>query len=940
MVRIPGYLLPLGLLLLLFAPASVVSADETPLSFEQDVRPILKAHCFECHGEGEELAGGLDLRLRRFLVQGGDSGPALAPGKPEASPLLDRVRDGEMPPEGKPLEPGQLATLARWIDHGAATLHDEPEQLPPGLQFTAGDLSFWAFQPVVRPAVPELSAQAPEKSTAQASTQTSTQSSISPPAPIDAFLLARLKQHDLGFSPPADKLTLLRRACFDLLGLPPTPQQIELFLSDDAPDAYERLIDRLLASPRYGERWGRHWLDVAGYADSEGYSNDDPQRTWAYQYRDYVIRAFNADKPLDVFIQEQLAGDEMVAPPYDNLAPEEIEKLVATGYLRMAPDGTGAGGIDQPVARNQVVADVIQVVSTSLMGLTVGCAQCHNHRYDPISQADYYRMRAIFEPAYDWKQWRNPRQRLVSLYTDQDRQQAAAIEEQAKAIDARRNEKQQEYIQRTFESELAKLEEPLREPLRAARDTPAEKRTPEQAKMLKEHPSVNVSAGSLYLYDRKAADDLKQIADEAARLRATKPPEQFVRALTEQPGQIPTTFLFDRGDHEQPKQALKPRGLSILDAVAGENSLAEVCDNDGQLPTTGRRLSFARRLTDGRHPLTARVLVNQVWQHHFGRGLVASPGDFGALGDRPSHPQLLDWLACELVEGDWRLKRLHKMIMTSDAYRQSTQRREQLEVIDPDNRLLGRMNVRRLEAEAVRDAILSVSGRLNSQMFGPAVPVMEDDVGQFVLGIENKNGEGRPGEAIPLNGQQFRRSVYVQMRRSRPLGVLDTFDAPAMEPNCALRNASTVAPQSLMLMNSAFVVEMAEQFATRVQQEAGQEDTATQIRLAWRLAYGAEPDDDQLAGATQFLKQQAGHDAEVAATAQSGDQPGTSSTGETAGTENNANAGDTAKAENQKAENQEEGAETPVPVNPEAVHQALWSLCHALMSSNEFLYVD
>jgi mono/diheme cytochrome c family protein len=822
------------LALLLLVAGSLRAEEKAPaggeLTYELHVRPVLKVYCFDCHGEGDKLRGGLDLRLARLIVKGGDSGPAVLPGKREDSLLYQRISHGEMPPGKKKLSKEHIDLLGRWIAAGARTARPEPETLTRGVQFTPEERAFWSFQPVRRPAVPAV-----------------------PPGlvrtPVDAFLLAKLREKGLAFAEEADKRTLIRRACFDLLGLPPSPEEVDRFLADQTPGAYERLLDRLLSSPRYGERWGRHWLDVAGYADSDGYITEDAVRPYAYKYRDYVIRSFNADKPFDQFVREQLAGDEMIKTPHQDLTPDDIEKLVATGFLRMAPDGTGSGGVDQAAARNQVVADTIKIVTSSLMGLSVGCAQCHNHKYDPIPQADYYRLRAVLKPAYDWKNWRPPQARLISLYTTADRDKARQIEAEAARIEQDRTHKQQEYIEQTFEKELAKLPEQVREPIRTARATAEAKRTPEQQQLLKEHPSVNVTAGSLYLYDPKAAADLKTYTDRAAAVRATKPKEEFIQALTEVPGQVPVTYLFQRGDYNQPKQALAPGGLSILDASHPLNVPA------GQGPTSGRRLALANWLTDGRHPLTARVLVNRVWMHHFGRGLVGTPSDFGALGERPTHPELLDWLADDFMANGWRPKRLHKLLMTSAAYRQSSRRDPTKDKIDPDNRLLGRMAVRRLEAEAVRDALLSLGGKFNGKMFGPPVPVMEDEVGQFVLGIENKNGENRPGPVLPLHGEEFRRSVYVQMRRSRPLGVLEAFDLPAMEPNCEARAASTVAPQALLFLNSEFVLAEAGRMAERVRREAGADPEAQVVR-AWRLAFAADPTAAECQAALAFLKEQ------------------------------------------------------------------------------------
>jgi mono/diheme cytochrome c family protein len=814
------------------------SRPEASLTFEKDVRPILKAHCFHCHGEDPgKVKGKLDVRLRHLLVKGGKTGPALVPGRRETSLLFARIAQGEMPPdEKKKLSQEEIETIGRWIDGGARTARPEPPKPPAAGEFTPEERAFWAFQPVRRPDVPAFPGD-PRVQT-----------------PVDAFLRAALREKGLDFSPEADKATLLRRASFDLTGLPPEPEELAAFLADPAPDAYDRAVDRLLASPRYGERWGRHWLDVAGYADSEGYDESDLERKYAYRYRDYVIRSFNDDKPFDRFIREQLAGDEMVAPPYSNLTPEDADRLAATGFLRMAPDGTGSRGADVRAAAQQVVADTIKIVSTSLLGLTVGCAQCHDHRYDPIPQVDYYRLRAVFEPAYDPSNWRKPAQRLVSLYTDADRKRSAEIEAEAAAVDRERAKQEKEFIEATFERELAKLPEELRAAAREARAAPRDKRTEEQKALLRRYPSLNVSAGSLYLYDKKAADALAKIAARAAEIRSRKKPEEFVPALTEVAGQVPTTRLFYRGDPDQPAEPVAPGGLSILEAAAP----AAIPADDPGVPTTGRRLALARWLTDTRHPLTARVIVNRVWMHHFGRGLVNTPGDFGVLGDRPTHPELLDWLASEFIAFGWKLKPLHKLLMTSTAYRQASRRPPPSRDVDPDNRLYARMSVRRLEAEVIRDAMLAAGGTLQARMFGPPVPVMADEVGQIVIGKENRDGEGKVGPPIPLHGEEFRRSVYVQMRRSRPLDVLATFDAPVMEPNCEVRKASTVAPQALMLMNNTFVVTQSRHFARRVAKEAGEEPSA-RVTRAWRLAFGRDPSDDDVRRGEAFLREQSGH---------------------------------------------------------------------------------
>lgn len=873
------------------APAAREPAQ--PLTFEHDIRPLLKAHCFLCHGEEPKPKGELDLRLVRLMTKGGESGPAIVAGKPAESLLIEKLRAGEMPPGDKKLPPHDIDLIARWLEQGAKTAFDEPAD-PTAAEFSPLERSHWAFQPIAQPPVPQVAH--PDLVA----------------TPVDAFLLAQLEQQQLAFSPEADRRTLIRRASFDLLGLPPTPVEVEAFVADTAPGAWPRLIDRLLESPHYGERWGRLWLDVAGYADSDGVSDTDPVRPYAFNYRDYVIRAFNADKPLDDFVREQLAGDELLKAPYANLSTDEAERLVATGFLRMGPDGTSGAAADPEQARNDVLAETIKIVTTSLLGLSVGCAQCHAHRFDPISQADYYRMRAIFEPAYDVSHWKAPAARLVSLNSAAERQQMAEVDRQLKQIAAERVAALQAKADEIFAGELQDLDEEQQEQLRAAYAIPADKRTPQQRGLFKPNPKLNVNTGSVYLFEQKWVADLdKTIAARSDAARARRPAERFAQALTEPGGKLPVTHLFYRGDIRQPREIVRPGDLTVLCSAA----TPPLPDDDPQLPTSGRRTAYARHLTDGRHPLLARVLVNRVWLNHFGRGIVSTPADFGLHGERPSHPQLLDWLAGDLVSGGWRLKQLHKLLMTSTAYRQSSRRTPQLDAVDMENRLLGRMAVRRLEAEMVRDAVLAVSGKLNPKMFGPPVPVMPDDVGQIVLGVDTRDGAGRPtGKLVSLGDEAYRRSVYVQVRRSMPLSMLDTFDAPRLSPNCDLRSSSTVAPQSLLLLNNDFMLEQAAALAERVQKSAGSEPEA-QARAAWQTAFAVEPTTTQLTEAGEFLSAATKLFAERAATAKA-----------------SASAG-------QNPPPTKAAVAAKIPQRTPA-EQALTLFCQALLSSNRFLYID
>ncbi|MES2593710.1 MAG: PSD1 and planctomycete cytochrome C domain-containing protein [Verrucomicrobiota bacterium] len=879
--------------------ASPIWAGEV-LTFEKHVRPILKAQCFHCHGEEGEMKGGLDVRLARYLIKGGDEGPAIVPGDATKSHLLEMVKKGEMPKGKAKLPAKDIATLEQWIAQGAKTARVEPEKLGPEHAFTDEERAWWAFQPIKKPALPKAVAEA---------------------NPIDTFLADKLKSSDLTFSKEADPRTLLRRATFDLTGLPPTPDQVEQFVAEwEGRDArsgtgtpaeirekvWTALLARLLSLPAYGERWGRHWLDIAGYADSDGYTDKDMIRPWAWKYRDYVIASLNKDKPFDEFVREQLAGDEMVPLPHRNLSADAIEKITATGFLRMAPDGTGA--MNDKAAQNSSIADTIKIVSTAFYGMTVGCAQCHDHRYDPITQADYYRMRAIFEPGFNTKAWRAPAGRLVSLLTDNERAVGAKIEAEAKKLDAARIAKQETFISEVLDKELEKAPEKDRDSLRTAYRTEVKKRTPEQVKALKAWPRINqLSAGSLYLYDTtyktKYAADLKKMTEDAAAVRATKPKEEFLHAFEEQPltaEKIPVTNLFFRGDIESPKEAVKPGDLTVLAAFRP----IEIAEKDKAMPTTGRRLSFAKSLTDGKHPLLARVMVNQVWLRHFGKGLVNSPNDFGQLGEKPSHPELLDWLATDFMKHGWSVKHLHKLIMSSRAYRQSSQRDAKRDLIDPDNRLLSRMNVHRLEAETLRDAFLAVSGKLNPKIGGQPVPVTFNEEGQVILGIDTRDTAGRQtGKFITMSGEDYRRSVYVQARRSTPLEMFAAFDAPAMtEANCAVRPNTTVSPQSLLLMNNLYMREHAQDLALRVTKEAGA-DPEKQIVRAWDLVLNRKPSMADEQEAVNFVKAQTEHYKVTPAKL-------------------------------------EKVSGTPEKDNAAPELLGLTALCHALLSSNEFLYVD
>ena len=849
--------------------------------FERDIRPIFKVHCFHCHGEEEKPKGGVDLRQRRLLLKASESGLVLVPGKPAQSHLLSVVKSGEMPKGGKPLAPEQVALIERWIAQGAPTLRPEPVEVPRWV-ITEEERQFWAFQPVGCPEPPQV------------------RSDKTVRTPIDAFLKVRLEKERLGFAKPAKPEQLIRRLTLDLTGLPPTPEEVDAFVADPSDAAYERWVDRLLDSPAYGERWGRHWLDVAGYADSNGGVEADSERPWAWRYRDYVIRSFNEDRPFDDFITEQLAGDELLPAVSTDLAGRDLDRLVATGFLRMAPDPTGDGPPEPELARNQVIADTLQIVSSSLLGITVHCAQCHDHRYDPIPQADYYRLRAVFEPAFDWKRWKNPAQRLVSLMPSVDRSLADCVEQAAKVHDAEATRLHDELIEKFVQKQLLLVPESRREAVIAARRTPAAKRSPEQLQLLREFPMFqdHIILGEI---DREGANKVEEIRKRAAADRALKPADPMVQALVEASAEPVTTVRFHRGDPQQPREALKPGLLSVM-SLGGLDT--EIPESTPGRRTSGRRLELARRLTDRNNPLTARVWVNRLWHEHFGMGLVATPGDFGALGERPSHPELLNWLAADFMDHGWKNKRLHRLIVTSAAYRQGTVNAA-AQKKDPDNRLLGRFRLRRLDAESLRDSLLAVSGRLDTTRFGPPVPIAVNAQGQFVVGRQKRDGNGDAVGVETGGTADFRRSVYVTVRRTMPVGVLETFDAPVVNPNCEARPVSTAAPQSLMFLNDGFVLDRALDLAQRLRREAPGDEPAQLARL-WRLLFLQSPTANDVDRSRRFLKELQASlppaESKPAAT-----PPATST------------------------------PETPA-VTPE--ERALAALCQVLMGSNRFLYLD
>ena len=877
-------------------PLSAAGSDkqgQPEIAFETHIAPILKRHCFSCHS-GAKPKAGLDLTTRRGLLRGSRSGAVVRQAAAESSLLWERIAAGEMPPKGRPLTSTEKGLIRTWINRGApgsARGEEEENGQEADRSVTSShvgeeDRSFWSFQPPQRVPLPQTQ---PADRIANA---------------IDSFLARKLVGSGLSFSDEANRLTLIRRLNYDLLGLPPSPEQVTRFVSDRAPDAYSRLVDRLLASPRYGERWGRHWLDLAGYADSAGILNEDRVLPLAYRYRDYVIRALNADKPYDRFLQEQIAGDELTEywhhfESNDQLPDEVIEGLTATGFLRCAADSSRPDFANIKNAESlyfyPTINDTIQIVATTTMGLTLQCARCHDHMFDPISQEDFYRIQAIFMGAFRPTQWIPQMERRLKIATRVEQETArvhnAKLETQIKELQQRVEQLKQRYADRLLEDRLSRLPPAIRPRVRSAFATAEDERTADQQELVRRfQPRLRPRAKQLVevLTEEYPSFEtqLKPLNEQISEHQRKKIQHDEIRALYDLPGEVRTPFLR-RGDALTPSYPVEPGILSVLQHTASY----EWRPSQRGTRTSLRRLAFARWLTARQHPLTARVLVNRLWLHHFGEGIVDTPGDFGRAGSAPSHPALLDWLARELVESGWSIKHLHRLMLTSTAYRQSTHfipgvHAKALQV-DPDNRLLWRQRMRRLEAESLRDSVFRVAGTLNEQMFGPPIPMQRRT----------------DGEVTTADGHDpFRRSIYLQIRRLTPLTMLQNFDQPNMETNCIRRSRSTVATQALTLLNSNSMVAAAGAFANRVFSASPRE---TIDRAIW-LAYSRPPQQEEYRILADFLQLQAErHVAEL-----------TSS-----GTDQNR-------------------IDEPSDTTLQAQRAAVTDLCHMLLSANEFIYLD
>ena len=791
MVRRSPRMIPAFVLLTIAALSSSIAGAAEPTAeqirhFESAVRPVLVEHCLKCHGPDKEW-GSLRVDSREALLKGGDTGPALVPGQPDESLLIRAIRhlDADLqmppPPKNEKLSERQIADLTLWIKQGAAF---------PESKSTAGkrtrDPNHWSFRPPVEVAVPIVS----DTSWCQSE--------------LDQFILARLEAAQLRPASPADKRTLIRRVTFDLTGLPPAPDDIAEFLEDDRPDAFARLMDRLLASPSYGERWGRHWLDVARYADSNGLDENVAHGN-AWRYRDYVVAALNRDTPYNQFLIEQLAGD--LLPAADEV--ERNHNLVATGFMAIGPKVLAE--VDEAKMQMDIVDEQIDTVGRAILGMTFGCARCHDHKFDPIDSADYYGLAGIFKSTRTMEHFKKvAKWHENPLSTPESLARKAAFDEQLAAKRAA--------VQALVDRANAQV--------KAA--------SPDAA-------TAPLKPEAFYPEETKA--QLKQLRDEVARFEKTAPETPSAMGVSED--KAVDVAIHIRGNPQKLGDIVPRRIPKVLDV-----------GSPAQFDSTqSGRMQLARSLTTPEHPLTSRVLVNRVWRWHFGRGLVRTPDNFGLLGEAPTHPELLDWLSRRFTSGSvaeegatasnpglaWSLKRLHRLVMLSSTYQLSSNAATELVERDPENRLLGRADVRRLEAEEVRDALISVSGRLDQSLGGSLLTVANR---AYFFDHTSKD---------LTNYNSSRRSLYLPIVRNNIYDVFQLLDYPDAAVPTGDRTTTTVAPQALMMLNSEFVATASSNLAALVLKAAATDED--RIRLMYVIAYGREASAAEITESKAFLDQ-------------------------------------------------------------------------------------
>lgn len=788
--------------------AETASTDDAAVTaeglafFEDQIQPILEQNCYDCHG-GDEHKGGLSLAGRDGLLTGGDSGPAIDLDDPDASLLLEAVNylSYEMPPEGK-LPQEQIDLLTDWVRLGApmpeggAVASHEP-------QVNEETKNHWSFRPIERPEVPEV------------------QNADWVENEIDAFILAGLESRGLTPNPEADRRQLVRRLYYDLLGLPPTPEQVEEFVNDNSPDAWPRLIDRLLESPHYGEHWARYWLDLVRYAESNSYERDNP-KPFVWRYRDYVIESFNNDKPYDQFVMEQLAGDEVDTVTRDS--------IIATGYYRLGLwDDEPA---DPELAYFDGLDDIVATTSQAFLGITMNCARCHAHKIDPVPQEDYYSFLAFFRNIRHYGVRGDDTVQAASVRPIATPEEAAAFEEELALYRAAVDE---------VRTQLEEMENRFRPHLQGGEiDDFQDQGVREE--ILRRHIGEFIS--------QEEFDEYARLRRQARRMR-DNPPQSGAQALCvkEHDDTAPETFVLIRGNPTSPGAVVEPAFPSVLSPPEPKIEVP----SGGE--SCGRRRALAEWIVSPENPLAARVMANRIWQWHFGRGIVRSTNDFGLMGDRPTHPELLDWLAVEFRERGWSIKEMHRLILNSNTYRMSSAGNDAAYSVDPLNDSFWRFDMRRLRAEEVRDSILAVNGTLNLQtMFGPSVyPVIPDEV----LAGQSIPGHNWGDSSVE---DRSRRSIYIHIKRSLQVPLLSAFDVADADFTCPVRFATTQPTQALEMLNSDFLLEQAELLRNHLVEAVGDDSAAVVAEALLRVTQHPPTEEDVAHGIDLIASLEAEHD--------------------------------------------------------------------------------
>ena len=785
--------------------------------FEQKIRPMLVRHCYECHsGDPAKAKGKFALDTRDSIRRGGQSGPVIVPGQPGDSLLIEAIRhEGlEMPPSPKPkLSDEVIADFVRWVELGAPDpRHGKAAKVQGKIDFVEAR-KFWSFQ-------------RPKAAPVPAPRDTSW-----PKTDIDRFIRARQEKENLAPVRDADRTTLIRRVTFDLTGLPPTPEDIDAFVKDPSPNAYQLVVDRLLASPQFGERWGRHWLDIVRYAESTGKERNYPFR-YAWRYRDYVIDAFNADKPFDRFSIEQLAGDLLPSPK--NPADQNAQ-LIATGFLAVGPKGVNTRNTEQ--FDMDVIDDQIDVTSRAFLGITVACARCHDHKFDPIPTADYYGLAGIFKSTETYSGvGQGKRNAGDNLLISLPSAAGQLISPQEATADQARRDEMAEIEARlyTLRTKMKKKAQQKKQAAKLAQETGTEEEVANQKK--KNKRNKNRAMAKVEESD-PGRERIKKLQDRLAELEKL-PTSPVELAMGVKEAAVPVNArILDRGELKS-KGAEVPRGvLSVLRSALTPQIKAN----------QSGRLQLAQWIASRDNPLTARVFVNRVWQHLFGEGLVDTVDNFGALGNDPSHPELLDTLAVQFMKDKWSVKTLIRSIVLSRTYQLSSEHHDGNYKVDAPNRYLWRMSRRRLDAEEIRDAMLVASGRID----------LKRPTGSPVTQMDNGQVRRTVGNTVDSSTASGVRSVYLPIVRGQVPEMLAVFDMADPSLVVGKRDVTMVATQALFLMNNQFVIEQADAMAKRVQNEPGLSESARIVR-AYQLALGRKPTDRERAAVEQYLQNPSG----------------------------------------------------------------------------------